>query len=100
MDQRQEAGSRTGHGGPAANEASALRHTRPSEPLPTSGLGRREKQVLCLVAAGRRSAEIALDLGISEATVKTHRRNIKRKLQIHSTGELTRYAVREGLIAL
>lgn len=64
---------------------------------PISVLGRREQQVLCLVADGHRSAEIATQLGISTATVDVHRRNIKQKLRLRSTAELTRYAVREGL---
>jgi two-component system NarL family response regulator len=64
---------------------------------PISVLGRREQQVLCLVADGRRSAEIASQLGISTATVDVHRRNIKQKLRLRTTAELTRYVVREGL---
>jgi two-component system NarL family response regulator len=64
---------------------------------PISVLGRREQQVLCLVADGRRSAEIAAQLGIATATVDVHRRNIKQKLRLRTTAELTRYAVREGL---
>lgn len=64
---------------------------------PISVLGRREQQVLCLVADGHRSAEIATQLGISTATVDVHRRNIKQKLRLRTTAELTRYVVREGL---
>lgn len=62
-------------------------------------LGRREHEVLRLVAAGVRSAEIAERLHISPATVEVHRRNIMRKLDLHSVAELTRYAVREGIVA-
>lgn len=68
----------------------------PSNP-PLSVLGRREREVLCLLADGHRSARIATEMGITTATVDVHRRNIKRKLQLHTTAELTRYAVREGL---
>lgn len=46
-----------------------------------------------------RSAEIAEKLHISPATVDVHRRNIMRKLDLHSVAELTRYAVREGIVA-
>ena len=60
-------------------------------------LGQREQQVLRLLTRGMRSTEIATELSISPATVKTHRRNIKQKLGINSTAELTRYAIREGL---
>jgi two-component system NarL family response regulator len=65
---------------------------------PSSILGSREKEVLRLLADGRSSARIAAALGIAEATVEVHRRNIKRKLGVHSTAELIRYAIHEGLV--
>lgn len=61
-------------------------------------LGRRELQVLRLVAEGMRSVEIAERLQISAGTVDVHRRNLMRKLDLHSVADLTRYAIREGLI--
>lgn len=64
---------------------------------PMTSLGKREREVLCLLADGRRSAAIAAELGIATATVDVHRRNIKKKLNLFSTAELTRYAIREGL---
>lgn len=67
---------------------------------PLSVLGEREQEVLRLLANGRRSAEIAALLGISPATVHVHRRNIKKKLGVTSTADLTRYAIREGLQSL
>jgi len=60
-------------------------------------LSRRERQVLALIAEGKRSSEIAERLHISIATVEVHRRNIMRKLGLHTVAELTRYAIREGL---
>lgn len=63
-------------------------------------LGRRELQVLALLAEGKRSAEIARRLGISQATVDVHRRNIMRKLDLHTVAELTRFALRHGLTSL
>jgi two-component system NarL family response regulator len=63
-------------------------------------LSRRERQVLALIAEGKRSSEIAERLKISIATVEVHRRNIMRKLGLHTVAELTRYAVREGLTSL
>lgn len=63
-------------------------------------LGRREREVLRMVAEGRRSAEIAEQMHISVATVEVHRRNIMRKLDIHTVAELTRYAIREGMSSL
>lgn len=64
---------------------------------PVTVLGRREQEVLRLLALGRRSAAIAAELGIAAATVEVHRRNIKEKLGLRTTAELTRYAIREGL---
>lgn len=63
-------------------------------------LGPREREVLRLIAEGVRSAEIAGRLHISVATVEVHRRNISRKLDLRTVAELTRYAVREGLLPL
>jgi two-component system NarL family response regulator len=62
-------------------------------------LSRREREVLRLIAEGSRSIAIAAQLHISVATVEVHRRNIMRKLGMHSIAELTRYAIREGIIA-
>lgn len=64
---------------------------------PVTVLGRREQEILRLLAEGRRSAAIAAELGITAATVEVHRRNIKQKLGLRTTAELTRYAIREGL---
>jgi two-component system NarL family response regulator len=61
-------------------------------------LGRREREVLRMVAEGQRTPAIAQRLHISPATVEAHRRNIMRKLDLHSVAELTRYAVRMGLL--
>jgi two-component system NarL family response regulator len=63
-------------------------------------LGKREKEVLKHIAQGHRSAGIATQMGIAVATVEAHRRNILRKLQLHSAADLTRYALRHGLIDL
>lgn len=62
-----------------------------------SVLGGREREVLQLIAEGLTSGEIAERLHISTNTVDTHRRNIMKKLDLHSVAELTKYAVREGL---
>ncbi|MBC2884472.1 response regulator transcription factor [Ochrobactrum sp. CM-21-5] len=63
----------------------------------SEGLSARENDVLVLVAEGGSNREIALRLGISEATVETHRKNIKKKLGIASTAGLTRYAIETRL---
>lgn len=61
-------------------------------------LGRREKEVLCLLADGLNSTQIGAALHIAASTVDVHRRNIMRKVNLHSVAELTKYAIREGLV--
>lgn len=63
-------------------------------------LARREREVLRLVAEGVRSNDIAVELNISPATVEVHRRNIMRKLGLRTIADLTKYAVREGIVTL
>ena len=60
-------------------------------------LGRRETEVLRLLAQGKTSPQIGEDLHIATSTVDVHRRNIMQKLELHSVAELTKYAVRAGL---
>lgn len=61
-------------------------------------LSPREREILIAVASGRTSREVADALGLSIRTVETHRRNISEKLHLHGVAELTRYAVRIGLV--
>lgn len=61
-------------------------------------LSSRERQVLQLLAEGRLGKEIAYALSISLKTVEFHKRSIMRKVGLRTTAELTRYAVRQGLI--
>jgi DNA-binding NarL/FixJ family response regulator len=58
----------------------------------------RELQVVKLIAEGYSSAEIATELVISRKTVDHHRANILEKLGIRNVAELTRYAIRRGLL--
>ncbi|MCQ2299564.1 MAG: LuxR C-terminal-related transcriptional regulator [Bacteroidales bacterium] len=60
----------------------------------------REKDVIRSVVQGMSNKEIAEHLCISVNTVITHRRNIARKLQIHSSAGLTIYAIVNGLVSL
>jgi FixJ family two-component response regulator len=62
-----------------------------------STLSERETQVLAEVVRGKMNKEIAADLGINERTVKLHRTNLTRKLQMHSVAELTRATKEAGL---
>jgi DNA-binding NarL/FixJ family response regulator len=61
-------------------------------------LSQREKEVLTLIAQGKTSKEAATLMGISVATVDTHRTNLMSKLQIHNVAGLVVYAFRAGLI--
>jgi two-component system response regulator NreC len=72
--------------------------TNASDSEPQSILSEREKQVVRLVADGMSSREIADQLGLSVKTVDTHRANIMEKLGIHSSAELVKYAIREGIV--
>jgi DNA-binding NarL/FixJ family response regulator len=65
---------------------------------PDEVLTPREREVLKLVAEGRTSAEIATELFISIKTVETHRTHISAKLGARDRVELTRYAIRTGLV--
>jgi DNA-binding NarL/FixJ family response regulator len=67
---------------------------------PFQMLTAREQEVLRLLADGKRVKEIAHLLSVSVKTVESHRQNIMDKLEIHSTIELTRYALREGLTVI
>ena len=58
----------------------------------------REREVVQLVAEGRLNKQVAHLLGVSVKTVETHRAAVMRKLGLHSTAELVRYALRNGLI--
>lgn len=63
-------------------------------------LSPREREVVQLLAEGLSSPLIAKRLFIATATVETHRRNVMKKLGLHSVADLTKYAVREGLTQL
>ena len=65
--------------------------------VPRDPLTARERQVLQLVAEGKRTKEIAQLLEISVKGVESHRARIMDKLGIHHTAGLVRYAIRRGL---
>jgi DNA-binding NarL/FixJ family response regulator len=65
---------------------------------PPHGLSSRETEVLQLIAEGAANKQIATELGISIKTVEKHRDHLMRKLDIHDTAGLTRYAIAAGII--
>ena len=71
---------------------------RPSVAERSGKLTPRQREVLRLIAKGHSNGEIARILGISVGTVAFHKSNMMTTLSLHSTAELTQYAVRHGLI--
>src|SRR5688572_4027742 len=66
---------------------------------PYDPLTDRERQVLQLIAEGKTTKEIAVILGVSVKTAESHRSSLMSKLDIHSTAEVVRYAIRRGVVA-
>ena len=66
--------------------------------VPEDPLTPREHEVVKLIAEGHTSEEIAETLVISRKTVERHRANILEKLGMRNRVELTRYAIRRGLV--
>jgi len=62
-------------------------------------LSEREREIFQLIAEAYSNKEIADVLGVSQATVETHRAHILQKLDLHNTAELVLYAVRHGVIS-
>lgn len=78
-------------------------HDRPLGSMPASTpnqarLSGRNREILHLIAEGRTAAQIAEELGISESTAKTHRRNLMRKLGLNNKADLIRYAIKQGIV--
>jgi len=66
--------------------------------LPADPLTLRERQVLQMVGEGKSTKDVARLLGISTKTAESHRARLMRKLDIHETAGLVRYAIRRGLV--
>ncbi len=75
-----------------------LERARHGEATPEDPLTPREQEVVKLIAEGHTSEEIAEALVISKKTVERHRANILEKLGMRNRVELTRYAIRRGLV--
>jgi DNA-binding NarL/FixJ family response regulator len=71
-----------------------LSKTEPTE----DPLTPRERQVLQMVGEGKSTKDVARLLGISTKTAESHRARLMRKLDIHETASLVRYAIRRGLV--
>jgi DNA-binding NarL/FixJ family response regulator len=86
---------------PAAVKALIRDHldrAKEGETIPEDPLSPRESEIVKLIAEGHTSREIAELLVISEKTVERHRANILSKLGMRDRVDLTRYAIRHGLV--
>ena len=72
----------------------------PMRSRPVTMLTPRQREVLQLIAEGKGTKDIATLLNISVKTVEFHKSRIMEELDLHSTAELTKYAVAEGLVSL
>ena len=86
-----------GYLSPSVSEA-VLSDYRKQVTDPIDLLTTREREVLQLIAEGKTNKEIATLLNLSVYTVDAHRGRIMEKLNLHSTGELVRFAMRKGLV--
>jgi two-component system, NarL family, response regulator NreC len=86
-----------GYLSPAVSEA-VLSDYRRHVTDPLDLLSSREREVLQMIAEGKTNKDIATALNLSVYTVDAHRGRIMEKLNLHSVGELVRFAVRKGLI--
>ena len=86
-----------GYLSPAVSEA-VLTDYRKHVTNPIDLLTSREREVLQLIAEGKTNKEIATGLNLSVYTIEAHRGKIMEKLNLHSTGELVRFSLRNGLI--
>jgi len=75
------------------------RTRRKGAPGQLDGLSHREREIFDLVVRGYSNACISEELAISVKTVETHRANINRKLSVHSSTQLLRFAALRGLVS-
>lgn len=83
---------------PGLSNENLERFSDPRRAAVSLRLSSRERETLQLIAEGKATKEIAFILDISVKTVAFHRENIKRKLGLKTTAEMTRHAVDQGLV--
>ncbi len=86
-----------GYLSPAVSDA-VLSDYRKHVTDPLDLLSSREREILQMIAEGKTNKDIATSLNLSVYTVDAHRGRIMEKLNLHSVGELVRFAVRKGLV--
>jgi DNA-binding NarL/FixJ family response regulator len=65
---------------------------------PHEALSDREYEIMCRIASGKTVTEIAGELSLSVKTISTYRARILEKLGVKNSAEITRYAIRNGLV--
>lgn len=85
---------------PSIQEKMVSRLSQPADESPESALSNREIQVLVRLARGATTREVSEALSLSLSTVETYRSRILEKLNLRNNSDLTRFAVRRGLIDL
>ncbi len=80
-------------------EALAMRYVDGQAADPVDAITDREFQVLRLLASGHTNREIAEQLGLSVKTVDAHRLNILGKLELRNNSDLTKFAIRHGIVS-
>ena len=83
---------------PSLSSEHLERFSDPERAAAALRLSTREREILQLIAEGKAAKDVAFHLDISVKTVAFHRDNIKRKLGLHSTAELTKHAIEQGLV--
>lgn len=83
---------------PAVSDA-VLTDYRKQVTNPVDLLTSREREILTMVAEGKTNKEIAQALNLSVYTVESHRGSAMEKLNLHNTGDIVRFALRNGLIS-
>ena len=81
---------------PAVSDA-VLTDYRKHVANPVDLLTSREREVLTMIAEGKANKEIANALNLSVYTVESHRGSVMEKLNLHNTGDIVRFALRNGL---
>jgi two-component system, NarL family, response regulator NreC len=76
-----------------------VRRLAEGAPSPGDALTPRQREVLRLLAEGRRVKEIAAELGLSVRTVETHKYEMMHLLEIDNTVELVKFAIRQGIVS-
>ncbi len=81
---------------PAVSDA-VLADYRKHVANPIDQLTSREREILTMIADGKSNKEIATALNLSVYTVESHRGSVMEKLNLHNTGDIVRFAIRNGL---